>query len=495
MRWKEIIGPSVRHDPANLPDRAAVRRILSARPADQVPEYVRINVDLGRPVVLHAFGWAVHLRDLYPTLTVHGSNDPLFLQDHAVTVAARTDQGTYTLNTHALAHGAERLWQLHWRWPGSAFTPGEVAAGVAEVYHTHLTTEPVYQRLYADGRIETADADAALAAGHVWPSSSPATAVVGAAYRYYAFVVSVGRTTDPGLRNVLEVFQFQPIIEAPPAATLEAGAMVTLYGRSSSNGQQDGQPVVLDVTLSKDLVPLADGGPYGYAEVWTQFRSRPYFLQGKRWSPAAYNSQLRGSGLDRQQRALVTLPEVSVPRRTLLRSRNAPITSVPFVWCFLRSRTLEPVGEQAVVAPRLAPAPWASSSAASSPSSAWQPPPPWVDDRRTLRFVLNLGSARIPGESQFITLSSDTAVQALVTDALGSALPEVCLVLPTGEVLDFVMYDPATPLPMEVAHDEYADVRVTVRVQHTATPTSPTLEREAANVGAKRRRIQGPTTQ
>lgn len=91
-------------------------------------------------------------------------------------------------------------------------------------------------------------------------------------------------------------------------------------------------------------------------------------------------------------------------------------------------------------------------------------PPDWIDHRDTLRFLLALGSARIPGECQFISLLTDSSVLVDVLDTPGSALPELCFVLPSGEVLDFYMYDNNVPLPLEVGHDEWAGIYATVRL-------------------------------
>lgn len=60
------------------------------------------------------------------------------------------------------------------------------------------------------------------------------------------------------------------------------------------------------------------------------------------------------------------------------------------------------------------------------PSDEIVSPPDWIDNRDTLRFLLAMGSARIPGESQFICLSTDSSVIVDVLDTPGSALPELC---------------------------------------------------------------------
>lgn len=91
---------------------------------------------------------------------------------------------------------------------------------------------------------------------------------------------------------------------------------------------------------------------------------------------------------------------------------------------------------------------------------------PRDSNRDTLRFFLTLGSARIPGESQFISLYTDTSVLVDVTDNPCAALPELCFTLPSGEILDFLMFDEInSPIPAEVAHDEWAGIYATVRLQ------------------------------
>lgn len=93
----------------------------------------------------------------------------------------------------------------------------------------------------------------------------------------------------------------------------------------------------------------------------------------------------------------------------------------------LRQRTLRPVGEQAVIVHRMIDP--------EKPADDSVQPPDWVDNRDTLRFLLAMGSARIPGESQFICLSTDSSVLVDVMDTPGSALPELCFTLPSGEIL------------------------------------------------------------
>lgn len=154
----------------------------------------------------------------------------------------------------------------------------------------------------------------------------------------------------------------------------------------------------------------------------------------------------------------MVLPEILVPRKANIRTKNCPITTVPYVWCYVRQRTLRPVGEQSTIVHRLV-------DTTDKLGDDVVLPPDWINGRDTLRFMLAMGSSRIPGESQFICLSTESSMLVDVLDTPGSALPELCFVLPTGEVLDFVMYDDNIPLPNEVAHDEWAGIFATVRVQ------------------------------
>ena len=146
-----------------------MRRVVAAKPPGQTPEYLRVNVDMGAPVVLHAFVWAlrsvarlwctlaVAAMDLYPTLTVHGSNTPEFMLDTSAVVSVAHPGAVYCGNTHTLAHAAELLWELRWTSAGARWTPADVAAGTAEIFQTRLSSSPRYSRLFADGTVETAE--------------------------------------------------------------------------------------------------------------------------------------------------------------------------------------------------------------------------------------------------------------------------------------------------------------------------------------------------
>ena len=173
----------------------------------------------------------------------------------------------------------------------------------------------------------------------------------------------------------------------------------------------------------------------------------------------------------RARRANVILSEVLVPRNVIIRSLNAAITSLPFVWCFVRHRAVQLVGDQSIIANRLVD-PTRGNACTLAPSPAIGKmvdpivqPPAWTLDRDTMIFQLTIPSARIPGESRFIGLASSNTVQVSVIDTVGSALPEFCLTLPSGEVLDLVQYDPIVSLPDEVPHDECAAIIAMLTIQ------------------------------
>ena len=110
--------------------------------------------------------------------------------------------------------------------------------------------------------------------------------------------------------------------------------------------------------------------------------------------------------------------------------------------------------------------------------------------------------AETPGDSQFITLATDMVAPVVVTDTPESALfkrrhvyaihvglhpPEICLTLPSGEVVDFQMYDGAENLPNEVPHDEWAGIHAIVRLMLSSVDVKRAREDVAENSGVQRR--------
>ena len=56
-------------------------------------------------------------------------------------------------------------------------------------------------------------------------------------------------------------------------------------------------------------------------------------------------------------------------------------------------------------------------------------------------------------------------MSVIVRDTVTLALPEFCLVLPTGEVVDLQQYDDNIPLPAEVPQDESACINALLAIQ------------------------------
>ena len=440
-------------------DYACVRRRLGSRPTSdsRPPEYIRINVDMGGKVVLKGFAWAVVTDKSYPTLTVHGSNSDAFLSDSEVDIpsAERRVMEQHSENTHHLRNGT-LLWQLCMDKPGSAWTTEELAAGTADIYLTRLESDPRYTRLFSDGHIagETTNwSDAA----HIFPPVSQTFS----SFRYYAFTISVGTMTSP-VPHIIEVQEFQPLVDAPaPATTVTAG----LFGRGPL-GAGSGK---YSITLNRPLPASYRGGmalQIGYVEVWESFKVRAAYHQGQAWSISSFPTQ-PGVTPGRTRSASVSLTEVLLPRGVTIRSINAPITAVPYVWCFVRHRAIQPMGDQSTIVNRLL-------DPDRSLDTHLQPPS-WTSGRDTIWFQLTIPTARIPGETQYIGLSASNAVPVLVTDSIGSALPEFCLVLPSGEVLDIAQYDDNIRLPDEVPQDEWASVNAMLTIQFDEPVTAKRL--------------------
>ena len=135
----------------------------------------------------------------------------------------------------------------------------------------------------------------------------------------------------------------------------------------------------------------------------------------------------------------------------------APSPLFPTCGFFVGHRAIKPLGDQYTIVNRLL-----------DPDRAlpqYLQPPSWTTGRDTIWFQLTNPSARIPGESQYIGLSASNVVPVVVTDSVGSALPEFCLVLPSGELLDIAQYDDNIPLPDEVQQDDWSSVSAMLTVQ------------------------------
>ena len=102
-------------------------------------------------------------------------------------------------------------------------------------------------------------------------------------------------------------------------------------------------------------------------------------------------------------------------------------------------------------------------------------PPPWVLDRDTLCFLVSIPAARNYGDNcPVMSCTGSAAVAVEVTEAApADALPEFCIVLPSGEVLDLEEYGDGGALPREVANDENAAVQCqfTLRFETIVRPS------------------------
>ena len=450
-----LLGLPRNLNPARDVDYACLRRRLGSRPTNdnRPPEYLRINVDMGGEVVLKGVAWAMVMDKSYPTITVHGSNTEGFLGDQEVDIPAaqRVPFGSYSQNVHIVRNGT-LLWRLCVDQLGSNWTAEELAAGTADIYMTRFASEPLYTRLYSDGRIAGEQTN--------WGSSAhiyPPVATTFSAYRYYALVVSVGAVNSSS-PHTIEIQEFQPLVAAPAPAT---SVRADLFGR----GKLPSGTGKFSIKLNRPL-PVTDRGgislQVGYVEVWDSFKVRAAYHQGQTWSISSFPTQ-PGMTPGRGRNVSVLLTEVLVPRGVTIRSINGPITAVPYLWCFVRHRAIQPLGDQSTIVNRLL-----------DPDRAlpqYLQPPSWTTGRDTIWFQLTIPSARIPGESQYIGLSASNVVPVVVTDSVGSALPEFCLVLPSGELLDIAQYDDNIPLPDEVQQDDWSSVSAMLTVQFDEPPS------------------------
>ena len=91
---------------------------------------------------------------------------------------------------------------------------------------------------------------------------------------------------------------------------------------------------IYECTLSKDIPNYQPNQVvYGYLEHWNSFLYRAPYLRGTRWSVASLAPVVAKIST---RRANVGITEVLLPRYVNVRSLNRPITSVPYMWCFVR---------------------------------------------------------------------------------------------------------------------------------------------------------------
>lgn len=452
-----LLGASVRWN-RQLPDHAALC-VSFVGTSTAPPGFVRINVDMGGPVEVPALAWALNADGLYPSLSLHGSNDPQFYNDDTLAALTRTAAPAsllYTINDHTLGFGATLLWHAYFDRPGSAWQEADIAAGTADIWTVRFDVATGrYQRLYVDGSVAepAPSADAVWTDGHLYP---PTLTAPTPAFRYYAFVVSVGLLVNTGART-LEIQEVQPMVVAPIAPptvtnTDILGQSPLLPGR-----------LLVDLTLSRSLPGPLMPRYLGFIEHWASFVVRCPFYMASKWSAVRFQSG-QGTNAPTLRRATVALSELIVPRHTLVRSTHSVITILPFLWVFVRHGSIRMVANQAMIAHRLV------DEVRTSLRDPRLQPPAWIDERDTMQFHVAVTGGKIPCNASFIGLCGSNTIHVDVTHDIGTLLPEVCCVLPNGEVLDFMMYEEETiPLPVDVVHDDFASVTAMFTVQFDET--------------------------
>jgi hypothetical protein len=263
-------------------------------------------------------------------------------------------------------------------------------------------------------------------------------------------------------RRMLIALRVSAPAEAAPRATADA-----LRGR----GPLDATQRLVTFALTRPQpgqgaaagAGVVAGARCAWLEVWQQFvetRLRPV-PRASVWSfPPGMTAR----------RATVSLTELIVPRHAPLRPGALPITALPFVWVFVRHRALVPVGEQAAAPRPMLVGPRPPGWTTDRPSAA-AAPPGWVNRADTLRFVCAVPSARMCGEAAYSNLSGGAPVSVQVVDTSLVAALEVCVVLPSWEVLDVVEYDdPDGLVPLEAPGDDHAGVSVLLSLQFDEAP-------------------------
>lgn len=254
--------------------------------------------------------------------------------------------------------------------------------------------------------------------------------------------------------------------------TTSSDRVLTLTLSKTTSGCFDAKAVALDDDGEYELLRVDE---FAYLEFWQHFRSTAVYQQGNSWSSGAFAVS------HERRRATLTLGEVLLPRLAHVRAIGAPVTSVAFVWVFVRHRALTPAGDWTIIGHRLIDAGpvarWPAADGdgcccAAVDGTADGAGPSWIHDRDTIRFMCTIPSGKIPGESRFLALFATSPVAVDVRDAAGSALPEFCVVLPNGRVVDFAQYDDNIPLPAEVLADDNACINalLTLHFEEAAAP-------------------------
>jgi hypothetical protein len=158
----------------------------------------------------------------WPTVSLHASNDPAFLDDVSATVIVDPSRKSHV---HTLKHSAGELWCIVYTGNGSEWTLFDVETGQADVFVSRFWDAPWHTQTYSDGRVVHNPPPPPLESSYI--PITPGT------WRYYALVVSVG-VTDPSRPYVVELQELRVMLEATPAPE---PPMFSLYERAAlSNG-------------------------------------------------------------------------------------------------------------------------------------------------------------------------------------------------------------------------------------------------------------------
>jgi hypothetical protein len=173
---------------------------------------------------------------------------------------------------------------------------------------------------------------------------------------------------------------------------------------------------------------------FGFAEVWADFRCPATFHNGTRVMPAALSSCAFAVRQPRQGR--LSLAELILPRRQHVAGTGRTVCALPYLWVFVRHRALRPRGDGCIATT------WWSTITGGNDTGAGAGttrllPPAWVLHRDTVCFAVSVPNGRIPSLCPFMSCSGSAAVAVDVCESPAAAAPEICIVLPSGAVLDW----------------------------------------------------------
>lgn len=216
---------------------------------------------------------------------------------------------------------------------------------------------------------------------------------------------------------------------------------------------------IVQVELSRSI----RGFVGSYLEIWggDSDRERHRRLvwsihQGNR----IWTKDLGGSSYARndQRTCEVTLSRLTLPLVNI-RGRGVAVTYFPFVSVFVRHPSIQALGTS-----------FGTGAAEVTVALSTGPPadPTWLSGRNTLRFVVDVAGGTVvqnqfgcPGAFLHCQSSRKEVVRCI--DDPVHALPELCVVTPDGDVLDYPSYgdDSGLVLPQEVPDDPSTAIHAT----------------------------------